>query len=215
MARQMAAVCQFGWASADPDSLPEFDTAGEFRLDTGEMVLATTTAVVVSTAAKGASGREQFETLWRSDDTGVDVVLTDRRLVYRERDAVERPAAGGRAEAYAGQIRHEHVANLFLGDGSSCGLPTLPRVTATILEPPNIGIRVHLLLDGAQDFARTWVRAVAEWRVARYPDLAHPDREHGGRLRAQLEDPQFVDGYWGPMAVLPLYCPLGSPTPRT
>jgi hypothetical protein len=214
MARQMAALCQFGWASADPDSLPEFDDAGDLRLDTGETVLTITTAVVGSTVAKGASGREQFETLWRSADSGADVVLTDRRLVYRERDPAERSAAVERTEVFAGHIRHAHIANLFLGDGSSYGLPTLPRVTATVLEPPDVGVRVHLLLDGAQDFARAWVRAVAGWRVAQYPDLARPDEEHGGRLRAQLDAPQFVDGYWGPMAVLPLYCPLGSAIPQ-
>jgi hypothetical protein len=215
MARQMAALCQFGWTSADPDSLPEFNDAGELRLDPGETVLATTAAVVVSTAAKGASGREQFETLWRSDDNKADVALTDRRLVYRERGAPERSAAVGRTEVSAGHIRHAHVANLFLGDGSNYGLPNLPRVTATVFEPPDVGIRVHLLLDGAQDLARTWVRAIAGWRVAQYPDLARPDQEHGRKLRAQLEAPQFIDGYWGPMAVLPLYCPLGSATPQT
>ena len=215
MARQMAALCQFGWASADPDSLPEFDDAGELRLDPDETVLSTTTAVVVSTAAKLASGREQFETLWRSDDNRADVVLTDRRLVYRERGTGERSAAVGSVEVVAGHIRHAHVTNLILGDGSSYDMPTLPRVTATVFEPPNIAVRVHLLLDGAQDLARTWASAVAGWRVAHYSELARPDQEDGRKLRAQLDEPQFVDGYWGPIAVLPLYCPLGSTTPRT
>jgi hypothetical protein len=215
IARQMAALCQLGWASADPDSLPEFDNAGKLKLDPGETVLATTTAVVVSTAAKGASGREQFETLWRSDDNGADVVLTDRRLVYREQDTAERSGRAAHTEVFAGQIRHAHVANLLLGDGSSYGMPTRARVTATVIEPPEIGVRVHLLLDGAQDLAQTWVRAVAGWRVAQFPDLARPDLEHGRTLRTQIEAPQFADGYWGPMAVLPLYCPLGSATPQT
>jgi hypothetical protein len=205
MVRQMAAQCPYGWDSADPDSLPEFDESGQLKLEPGEAVLTTTVATVLSTAAKGAHGREQFKTLWRSDDAAV--TLTDRRLTYQVRGPVE---AG---DVLAGHIRHAHVANLILGDGDAYGLPDLGRVTATLLEPPEVGIRVHLLTNDAPDLARQWVRVIATWRLARYPDHADPAHQDGQTLRAQVDAPDFADGFWGPLARLPLHCPLGSTDP--
>lgn len=213
MARQMAAECQFGGPSADPDSLPELDGAGDVRFEPEERVLATSSAIVVTTAAKAASGREKFQVLWRSHDAGADVVLTDRRLIYRNRGAAPPAGAVERTEAIAGHLRHGNVANVILGDGSDYGLARLRRITATLFEPPQTGIRVHLLLDNPDDLAAAWARAVASWRMAAYPDLEQSSAERWETLRSQAEAPRFDDGFWGPMAKLPLFCALGSKTP--
>ena len=203
--RQMAAHCPSGWGSADPDSLPEFDESGELKLEPDEAVVTRTAATVVSSAAKGANGRELFKTLWRSDET--IVVLTDRRLIYQVRD----PAGAG--DVFAGHIRHTHVANLILGSGDTYGLPDLSKVTATVLEPPEVAIRVHLLNGDATDLAQQWIRTIAIWRLAHHSDIEDLTREDEQTLRAQADTPEFTDGYWGPLARLPLSCPLGSAKP--
>jgi hypothetical protein len=104
----------------------------------------------------------------------------------------------GIGEVFAGHLRHAHVANLILGDGSIYGLPDELRVTATVIEPPSIGIRVYLLCADADALAPTWVKAVTARRLARYPDQA-------GRLAV----PDFVDGFWEPAGQAPAVLPAG------
>ena len=83
--RLMLQMCEFGARALDTDVTPTFDTDGQLRLEPEEKVLWSGPATPSAEAAQAASGREQFETLWRSPEHA-DLTLTriSTQLVRRK-----------------------------------------------------------------------------------------------------------------------------------
>lgn len=208
--RPMIGMCTHGHPSADPDTLPAFDGHGALVPEAGEVVQRTGTARCVTTSAKAARGREQFQTMWNSGEQEVELVLTDRRLVYRAPNAD--PNTG---RSLAGQIRQASVVNLIAGDGSDFGAAHLHRTTVTVIDPPVTAIRVHFLFAaGDRSFEDGLIRSAAAWRERAFPECEYSAPDKWRKLLAQKESPTFADGYWGPLAELPLACSLGEELPR-
>lgn len=224
--RPMVALCPFGAPSADPDSLPAYDSAGALVVEPAEQVLwQGPAAAVVTAAAKAASGREVFQTMWTSAGAGVELTLTDRRLVYRlVPHATGAPVAPGpvvlvppdpATGTVAGQVRHRNVPNLLALDGAEYAVPGLFRSVASVIDPPNTVIRVHVLFaDRESACDRAWIRAVAAERMAALPEYADSQPPKWAALVQQANEPSYADGHYGPAAQLPLACMLGATKPR-
>jgi hypothetical protein len=234
--RFMLGLCEFGAGTSDPDTVPAFDAEGQLVMAAGEAVLWTGSATPAAEAAQAAGGREQFTTLWKSSAKAA-VTLTTQRLVYDIRDftagdmswltigAAAGPASAAlsavRAGSHhsgqtaAGQIRHENLANLITGANARTTFAGPATVTATVLEPPKWGIRLHLIADDqVEDLAQRWVRAAATERLHRLASQLAEQPDKRDQLLAQQNDPKPHDGYWGPFWGLPLARPLGQGRPR-
>jgi hypothetical protein len=210
--RFMLDMCDFGAGTLDPCTIPMFSESGQLLLVPGEAVLWTGTGVLAAESAQAAGGREQFETMWKSDEKAA-VTLTDQRLVYDIRRFTMSRARRAGVTA-AGQIRHENLANLITGDNARTTFAGPATVTATLMEPPKRMIRIHLIADSsAEQIAWRWIQAAASDRLKR---LAGSLSNHPGKrdeLLAQQHDPKPHIGYWGPFWGLPLPCPLGQNLP--
>jgi hypothetical protein len=129
-------------------------------------VLWTGTATLAAESAPAAAGREQFKTMWNSDEKAA-VSLTGQRLVYDIRKFTRaRALRSGRT--MAGHIRHENLANLITGENARTTFAEPETVTATLIEPPKRIIRLHLTVDSpAEELARRWIQAAATSRLER------------------------------------------------
>ena len=210
--RFMLDMCDFGAGTLDPCTIPMYDAQGQLLLEPGETALWTGTATLAAENAQAAGGREQFKTMWKSDEKAA-VTLTDQRLVYDIRKFTgARARRSGRTAA--GQIRHENLANLITGENARTTFAGPATVTATLIEPPKRMIRIHLIVDStAEEIARRWIQAAATERLQR---LTGSLNDHPGKydeLLAQQHDPKPHIGYWGPFWGLPLTCPLGQDLP--
>jgi hypothetical protein len=235
--RLMLDLCDFGAGTPDPSTIPAFDPHGQLIMAAGETVLWAGTATPAAEAAQLAGGRERFTTLWKSTKKAA-VTLTSERLVYDVRNFTEgdmswiivggvtgvaltalsalRAGARRSGRTAAGQIRHENLANLITGATARTTFAGPATVTATLIEPPKRGIRVHLFADSpAEDLARQWTRAAATERLQRLASLMTEQPAKRDQLLAQQQDPKPHDGYWGPFWGLPLSCPLGRDRPMT
>lgn len=233
--RFMLDLCDFGAATPDTATVPAFDAQGQLVLAAGETVLWTGTATPAAEAAQAAGGREQFTTLWKSNKKAA-VTLTTQRLVYDIRKftegdmswiivggatgvaltalSVARASARRSGRTAAGQIRHENLANLITGADARTTFAGPATVTATLIEPPKRGIRLHLITDHpAEDHARRWVQAAATERLQRLTSRLTEQPDKRDQLLAQQRDPKPRDGYWGSFWGLPLACPLGQDRP--
>jgi CHAT domain-containing protein/tetratricopeptide (TPR) repeat protein len=233
--RFMLDLCDFGYSTPDPDSIPVFDVRGQLVMAPRESVLWTGTATPAAEEAQAAGGREQFTTLWKSTKKAA-ITLTNQRLVYDIRKFTERDmfwikvgggtglalptlrAARGSARRYnrtaAGQIRHKNLWNLITGADARTTFARSATVTATLIEPPKRAIRIHLIVDGpAEDLARRWVQAAATERLQRLADALSKQPDKRDQLLAQQQDPKPHDGSWGPCWGLPLPYPLGQDQP--
>jgi hypothetical protein len=231
----MLDLCDFGTGSPDPGTIPVFDAQGQLSLAAGETVLWAGAATPAAEAATLAGGREQFSTLWRSPKKAA-VILTTQRLVYDIRTFTEgdmswilvggatgvaltalsaaRAAARRSGRTAAGQIRHENLSNLITGANARTTFAGPATVTATVIEPPKRGIRVHLLTEiPPEDLARRWVQAAATERLQRLAGRLAEQPDKRDQLLAQQRDPKPHDGYWGPFWGLPLAFPLGRDQP--
>ena len=210
--RFMLDMCDFGTGTLDPCTIPMFEAQGQLLLEPGETALWAGTATLAAENAQAAGGREQFKTMWKSDEKAA-VTLTGQRLVYDIRKFTgARARRSGRTAA--GQIRHENLANLITGENARTTFAGAATVTATLIEPPKRMIRIHLIVDStAEEIARRWIQAAATERLQR---LAGSLNDHPGKreeLLAQQHDPKPHAGYWGPFWGLPLTCPLGQDLP--
>jgi hypothetical protein len=234
--RFMLGLCEFGAGTSDPDTVPAFNAEGQLVMAAGEAVLWTGTATPAAEAAQAAGGREQFTTLWKSSEKAA-VTLTTQRLVYDIRDftagdmswltigeatgpsstalSAARARSDCSGQTAAGQIRHANLANLITGANARTTFAGPATVTATVLEPPKWGIRLHLIVDSpVEDLAQRWVRAAATERLHRLASQLAEQPDKRDQLHAQQNDPKPHDGYWGPFWGLPLARPLGQGRPR-
>ena len=159
-------------------------------LEPGETALWTGTATLAAETAQAAGGREQFKTLWKSDEKAA-VTLTNQRLVYDIRKFTgARARRSGRTAA--GQIRHENLANLITGENARTTFAGPATVTATLIEPPKRMIRIHLIVDStAEEIARRWIQAAATERLQRLTgslnDLRSGQTRRAARAAARPE----------------------------
>jgi hypothetical protein len=218
--RQMIDLCEFGAGTLDPDVVPLFDDEGLVRLEVGEMPIWTGTASTAAAEdAKGASGHEQFRTLWRSPEPAA-LILTTRRLIYDVRKFARgdgswilaggieglvlagagtlrgRALRGGRTRA--GQVRHVHLMNLVTGADSRPIFSSPSTVTATMLQLPDRVLRVSLELVGGASAARglagSWTKSTAADRIDRFPNWRQVKRRIGRRLSLSMRcQPSLVD----------------------
>jgi hypothetical protein len=226
--RPMVALCAHGTPSTDGDSVPALDATGGLVLESGEDVLWTGTASVVTTSATAAYGKEVFGTMWSSADRAAHIVLTSQRLVYLVgADAPQvAPIASAPDNAIpalpppagatvAGHVRHANVCNIITGDGGDYGAAGNARITATLLDPLTTGIQVHLLVEQSdRGLADAWVQAAAGTRLASFPELELQATEKWEQVAAQASAPTYKDGHIGTAAVIPLYCRIGEDLPR-
>jgi hypothetical protein len=163
-----------------------------------------------------------FRTIWTTAGSAAGLTLTDRRIVYTlaptETGAPITPGtlrldpAGG---IVAGQVRHRNTANLLALDGAEYGAPGMFRSVASVIDPPNVAIRVHLFFADRQSACdERWIRAIAAERVARHSALAATAPEKWAVLERQASRPTYADGHYGPAAQLPFTQVLGSDRPR-
>lgn len=212
--RFMLDMCDFGAGTLDPGTIPMFDTQGQLLLEPREAVLWTGTATLAAEEAQAAAGREQFKTLWKSDEKAA-VTLTDQRLVYDIRKFTTARAHRS-GQTAAGQIRHENLANLITGENARTTFAGPATVTATLIEPPTRMIWLHLIVDSsADDIARRWIQAAATDRLKRLAGSLNDNPGKRDDLLAQQHDPKPQSGYWGPFWGLPLTFPLGHDLPMT
>lgn len=224
--RPMVAVCPFGAPSPDCETLPAYDQTGALVIEPSERVLwRGSAAAVITTAAKAARGRELFLTMWTTAGATAELTLTDRRLVYTlVPGGTGTPVAAGSlmlspanpAEAVvAGQVRHRHVPNILALDGAEYNAPGLHRSVASLVDPPDTVIRVHLLFPDRQSACDdAWIRAIAAERITELSEYAATAPEKWAALARQASEPSYADGHYGPAAQLPLVRVLGSDRPR-
>jgi hypothetical protein len=209
--RTMVGLCRFGVDGTDPETVPAYDNQGRLVLEASESVLwQGSAAAVVTGSAVAAHGREVFRTMWSSPGSETTLTLTDQRIVY----ALRAPAGSPRWTV-AGQVHHRNVISLLALDGAEFGDPEMFRSVASLIDPPDIVIRVNLLFrTRAASCDADWIRAIIAERMASLPECATSQPVKWTALEQQAREPSYRDGHYGPTAQLPLARMLGSEHPR-